>query len=162
MSMGTQTGTHNVQVSIPDGIEDGDHVILGGVRIPFTKKLKGHSDADVGLHALTDAIFGALAEGDILAATASKWYGIDQLNVQMLLAFFQACVFMFLAMGGWHLGLMVYGLDEDEIIRKASDPIPANSNVRPFRPASDTQTIVVDNRDPKVMAAIEALTRKAS
>ena len=45
--------------------EDGDHVILGGVRIPFTKKLKGHSDADVGLHALTDAIFGALAEGDI-------------------------------------------------------------------------------------------------
>jgi 2-C-methyl-D-erythritol 4-phosphate cytidylyltransferase/2-C-methyl-D-erythritol 2,4-cyclodiphosphate synthase len=45
--------------------EEGDHVILGGVRIPFTKKLKGHSDADVGLHALTDAIFGALAEGDI-------------------------------------------------------------------------------------------------
>ena len=45
--------------------EDGDRVILGGVPIPFTKKLKGHSDADVGLHALTDAIFGALAEGDI-------------------------------------------------------------------------------------------------
>lgn len=45
--------------------EEGDHVILGGVRIPFTKKLKGHSDADVGLHALTDAIYGALAEGDI-------------------------------------------------------------------------------------------------
>ena len=104
----------------------------------------------------------ALAEGDILAATASKWYGIDQLNVQMLLAFFQACVFMFLAMGGWHLGLMVYGIDEDALVRKAGDPIPANSNVRPFRPASDTQTIVVDGRDSAVRAAVEVLTRKAS
>lgn len=45
--------------------EEGDHVILCGVRIPHVKKLKGHSDADVGMHALTDAIYGALAEGDI-------------------------------------------------------------------------------------------------
>ncbi|KZL10599.1 bifunctional 2-C-methyl-D-erythritol 4-phosphate cytidylyltransferase/2-C-methyl-D-erythritol 2,4-cyclodiphosphate synthase [Pseudovibrio sp. Ad26] len=45
--------------------EDGDAVILGGISIPHTQKLKGHSDADVGLHALTDAIFGALADGDI-------------------------------------------------------------------------------------------------
>ncbi|SEW18174.1 2-C-methyl-D-erythritol 2,4-cyclodiphosphate synthase [Aliiroseovarius sediminilitoris] len=45
--------------------EDGDHVILCGVRIPHGRKLKGHSDADVGMHALTDAIYGALAEGDI-------------------------------------------------------------------------------------------------
>lgn len=45
--------------------EEGDHVILCGVRIPHIKKLKGHSDADVGMHALTDAIYGALAEGDI-------------------------------------------------------------------------------------------------
>jgi 2-C-methyl-D-erythritol 4-phosphate cytidylyltransferase / 2-C-methyl-D-erythritol 2,4-cyclodiphosphate synthase len=43
----------------------GDHVMLGGVRIPHTHKLTGHSDADVGLHALTDAILGALADGDI-------------------------------------------------------------------------------------------------
>ncbi|NNU80640.1 bifunctional 2-C-methyl-D-erythritol 4-phosphate cytidylyltransferase/2-C-methyl-D-erythritol 2,4-cyclodiphosphate synthase [Halovulum dunhuangense] len=43
----------------------GDQVILNGVRIPFDKALSGHSDADVGMHALTDAIFGALAEGDI-------------------------------------------------------------------------------------------------
>lgn len=43
----------------------GDHVTLGGVRIPHTQALKGHSDADVALHALTDAILGALAEGDI-------------------------------------------------------------------------------------------------
>jgi 2-C-methyl-D-erythritol 4-phosphate cytidylyltransferase/2-C-methyl-D-erythritol 2,4-cyclodiphosphate synthase len=43
----------------------GDHVIIGGVRIPHTQALTGHSDADVGLHALTDAILGALADGDI-------------------------------------------------------------------------------------------------
>lgn len=45
--------------------EDGDHVWLCGVEIPHSKSLAGHSDADVGLHALTDAILGALGEGDI-------------------------------------------------------------------------------------------------
>lgn len=45
--------------------EDGKDVILCGVTIPHTQKLKGHSDADVGLHALTDAILGALGAGDI-------------------------------------------------------------------------------------------------
>ena len=44
---------------------EGDHVMLGGVRIPHARALTGHSDADVGLHALTDAILGALADGDI-------------------------------------------------------------------------------------------------
>jgi 2-C-methyl-D-erythritol 4-phosphate cytidylyltransferase/2-C-methyl-D-erythritol 2,4-cyclodiphosphate synthase len=44
---------------------DGDHVMLGGVRIPHARGLAGHSDADVALHALVDAILGALAEGDI-------------------------------------------------------------------------------------------------
>jgi 2-C-methyl-D-erythritol 4-phosphate cytidylyltransferase / 2-C-methyl-D-erythritol 2,4-cyclodiphosphate synthase len=43
----------------------GDAVWLCGVKIPFTHKLDGHSDADVGLHALTDAILGALGDGDI-------------------------------------------------------------------------------------------------
>ena len=43
----------------------GDGVTLCGVRVPFLRGLVGHSDADVGMHALTDAIFGALAEGDI-------------------------------------------------------------------------------------------------
>ncbi|MEJ2379182.1 MAG: 2-C-methyl-D-erythritol 2,4-cyclodiphosphate synthase, partial [Pseudolabrys sp.] len=43
----------------------GDHVTLGGVAIPHILGLTGHSDADVGLHALTDAILGALADGDI-------------------------------------------------------------------------------------------------
>lgn len=43
----------------------GDHVMLGGMRIPHSQALNGHSDADVVLHALTDAVLGALAEGDI-------------------------------------------------------------------------------------------------
>lgn len=43
----------------------GDHVMLCGVRVPHTHGLIGHSDADAGLHALTDAILGALGNGDI-------------------------------------------------------------------------------------------------
>ncbi len=44
---------------------DGDHVWLGGVRIPHDKALSGHSDADAPLHALTDALLGAIGDGDI-------------------------------------------------------------------------------------------------
>jgi 2-C-methyl-D-erythritol 4-phosphate cytidylyltransferase / 2-C-methyl-D-erythritol 2,4-cyclodiphosphate synthase len=44
---------------------DGDHVWLCGVKVPHGRGLLGHSDADVGMHALTDAIYGALSEGDI-------------------------------------------------------------------------------------------------
>jgi 2-C-methyl-D-erythritol 4-phosphate cytidylyltransferase / 2-C-methyl-D-erythritol 2,4-cyclodiphosphate synthase len=43
----------------------GDHVWLCGVRVPHTRSLEGHSDADVALHALTDAILGAIGDGDI-------------------------------------------------------------------------------------------------
>ena len=44
---------------------DGDHVTLCGLKIPYERSLAGHSDADVGLHALTDALLGAIADGDI-------------------------------------------------------------------------------------------------
>ena len=44
---------------------EGDAVWLGGVKIPHSKKLSGHSDADAALHALTDALYGAIGEGDI-------------------------------------------------------------------------------------------------
>ncbi|TCP63363.1 2-C-methyl-D-erythritol 2,4-cyclodiphosphate synthase [Rhodovulum bhavnagarense] len=44
---------------------EGDGVILCGIKVPHDKALKGHSDADVGMHAVTDAIYGALADGDI-------------------------------------------------------------------------------------------------
>jgi 2-C-methyl-D-erythritol 4-phosphate cytidylyltransferase/2-C-methyl-D-erythritol 2,4-cyclodiphosphate synthase len=43
----------------------GDHVMLGGIRIPYDHGLSGHSDADVVMHAIVDALLGALAEGDI-------------------------------------------------------------------------------------------------
>ena len=43
----------------------GDHVMLGGVRIPHHRGIAAHSDGDVALHALCDALLGALALGDI-------------------------------------------------------------------------------------------------
>jgi 2-C-methyl-D-erythritol 4-phosphate cytidylyltransferase / 2-C-methyl-D-erythritol 2,4-cyclodiphosphate synthase len=59
---------------------DGDHVWLCGVRVPHTRAMQGHSDADVGMHALTDAIYGALAEGDIgqhFPPSDPQWKGAD-------------------------------------------------------------------------------------
>ncbi len=56
----------------------GDHVTLGGVRVPHAQALMGHSDADVALHALADAIYGALAAGDIgrhFPPTDARWKG---------------------------------------------------------------------------------------
>jgi 2-C-methyl-D-erythritol 4-phosphate cytidylyltransferase/2-C-methyl-D-erythritol 2,4-cyclodiphosphate synthase len=56
----------------------GDHVWLCGVRIPHEAALEGHSDADAGLHALTDAILGALGAGDIglhFPPTEERWRG---------------------------------------------------------------------------------------
>lgn len=58
--------------------ENGNSVILCGVAIPHDKKLKGHSDADAGMHALTDAILGAIGEGDIgdhFPPSEAKWKG---------------------------------------------------------------------------------------
>lgn len=58
----------------------GDHVWLCGVQIPHTHRLDGHSDADVGLHALADAIYGALAEGDIgthFPPSDPQWKGAE-------------------------------------------------------------------------------------
>ena len=59
--------------------EDGKAVILCGVEVAHTKKLKGHSDADVGMHALTDAILGAIGEGDIgdhFPPSDPQWKGV--------------------------------------------------------------------------------------
>jgi 2-C-methyl-D-erythritol 4-phosphate cytidylyltransferase / 2-C-methyl-D-erythritol 2,4-cyclodiphosphate synthase len=58
----------------------GDRVILCGVEVPHTHGLLGHSDADVGMHALTDAIYGALADGDIgrhFPPSDPQWKGAD-------------------------------------------------------------------------------------
>ncbi len=58
----------------------GDHVMLCGVPVPHERGLQGHSDADVGLHALCDAIYGALAEGDIgrhFPPSDPQWKGAE-------------------------------------------------------------------------------------
>lgn len=58
----------------------GDHVMLGGVRIPHSHGLLAHSDGDVVLHALADALLGALALGDIghfFPDTDPAWRGAD-------------------------------------------------------------------------------------
>jgi 2-C-methyl-D-erythritol 4-phosphate cytidylyltransferase/2-C-methyl-D-erythritol 2,4-cyclodiphosphate synthase len=44
---------------------DGDHIMLCGIAVPHSHGLEGHSDADVGLHAITDALLGCIGEGDI-------------------------------------------------------------------------------------------------
>ena len=59
---------------------EGDHVWLCGVKVPHGKGLLGHSDADVGMHALTDAIYGALAMGDIgrhFPPSNPQWKGAE-------------------------------------------------------------------------------------
>src|SRR6201996_1336868 len=57
---------------------EGDHVMICGVRVPHSKGFLAHSDGDVGLHALVDAILGALADGDIgshFPPSDAKWKG---------------------------------------------------------------------------------------
>jgi 2-C-methyl-D-erythritol 4-phosphate cytidylyltransferase/2-C-methyl-D-erythritol 2,4-cyclodiphosphate synthase len=57
---------------------DGDHLMICGVRVPHTRGFLAHSDGDVGLHALVDAILGALADGDIgshFPPSDIKWKG---------------------------------------------------------------------------------------
>ena len=58
----------------------GDHVVLGGVRIPHSAGLVAHSDGDVVLHALADALLGAIAAGDIgqhFPDSDPAWRGAD-------------------------------------------------------------------------------------
>lgn len=63
---------------------EGRKLILGGVDIPWEKGLLGHSDADVLLHAISDAILGAIAEGDIgkhFPDTDPRYKGADSLKL---------------------------------------------------------------------------------
>lgn len=63
---------------------EGRPLILGGVEIPFAKGLLGHSDADVLLHAIADALLGAAALGDIgvhFPPTDPKWKDLDSIEI---------------------------------------------------------------------------------
>lgn len=77
-TMETRTGMgFDVHAFAP---EDSTHIRLGGIDIPHAKKMLGHSDADVVLHALTDAILGAINEGDIgklFPPSDIQWKGAD-------------------------------------------------------------------------------------
>lgn len=78
----------------------GDHVVIGGVRIPHEHGVLAHSDGDVALHALCDAILGALALGDIgvhFPPSDPQWKGADS---RVLLRHCQALA----AARGWRLG----------------------------------------------------------
>lgn len=78
----------------------GDHVMLGGVRVPHAQGVLAHSDGDVVIHALCDAMLGALALGDIgrhFPPSDPQWKGADSR------AFLRHCVAL-LRERGWKLG----------------------------------------------------------
>ncbi len=80
--------------------EPGDHVMLCGLAIPHDQGLKAHSDGDVALHALSDALLGALALGDIghyFPDTDPQWKGAD--SATLLKA-----IYADLLKAGWQLG----------------------------------------------------------
>lgn len=76
---------HDVDVRTGNGYDVhrfgiGDHVWLCGVKVPHARSLQGHSDADVGMHAVTDAIYGALGLGDIgqhFPPSDPQWKGAE-------------------------------------------------------------------------------------
>lgn len=79
---------------------DGDHVMLGGVRIAHDRGISAHSDGDVVIHALCDALLGALALGDIgqhFPPSDQRWRDADSR------VFLQHCVGM-IGEHGWKLG----------------------------------------------------------
>jgi 2-C-methyl-D-erythritol 2,4-cyclodiphosphate synthase len=79
---------------------DGDHVTLGGVRIPHSRGVLAHSDGDVAIHALCDALLGALALGDIgqhFPPSDARWKDADSR------VFLRHCT-QLLAERGWRLG----------------------------------------------------------
>jgi 2-C-methyl-D-erythritol 2,4-cyclodiphosphate synthase len=78
---------------------DGDHVMLGGVRIAHSQGLAAHSDGDVAVHALCDALLGAAALGDIgqhFPATDPQWRNADSCDLL-------AQVYRMLSREGWRL-----------------------------------------------------------
>ncbi len=79
---------------------EGRRLVLGGVEIPFTRGLAGHSDADVLIHAVCDALLGAAAEGDIgqhFPDNDPLWKGADSTKLLNMVA-------ELLRSKGWEIG----------------------------------------------------------
>ena len=79
---------------------EGDHLMLGGVRVPFERGIVAHSDGDVVIHALCDALLGALALGDIgqhFPPSDARWKAADSR------LFLRHCA-MLMDQHGWTLG----------------------------------------------------------
>jgi 2-C-methyl-D-erythritol 2,4-cyclodiphosphate synthase len=93
-----------VAIRIGQGIDvhafcEGDHVVLGGVRIPHGQGLQAHSDGDVALHALCDALLGAAGLGDIgrhFPPSDERWRDADSRDLL-------AAVYRLLGAAGWRL-----------------------------------------------------------
>lgn len=78
---------------------EGDHVMLGGVRIPHSRGLEAHSDGDVALHALCDALLGAVAMGDIgrhFPPADDQWRNADS-------SYLLTRVYQMLVQDGWRV-----------------------------------------------------------
>ena len=97
--------TESPKIRIGQGIDvhafgDGDHVMLGGIRVPHDRGVEAHSDGDVVIHALCDAMLGALALGDIgkhFPPADPQWKDADSR------AFLRHCNGL-LKKSGWRLG----------------------------------------------------------
>ena len=78
-------GSNMTQIRVGTGFDvhrfgPGDHVTLCGIRVPFQVGLIGHSDGDVGIHAVVDALLGAISAGDIghhFPSTEERWKNAD-------------------------------------------------------------------------------------
>lgn len=103
--------------------ENGKRLVLGGVTIPDSPGLKAHSDGDVLIHAVIDALLGAAALGDIgshFPDTDEKWKGADS-------AYLLACVVRELYSNGWKVGnIDVTVICERPRLRPFVDEIRAN------------------------------------
>lgn len=94
------------KIRIGQGIDvhafgEGDHVVLGGIRVPHDRGVEAHSDGDVVIHALCDAMLGALALGDIgrhFPPSDPQWKDAESR------LFLRHCAGLLRANGGWRVG----------------------------------------------------------